>query len=173
MNWEPLFEPMRILATSAGLGAILGLERELARRPAGLRTHILVAVAASLLMVLGEIVIEQFTAEQGRSSVRADPIRVIQAIIVGISFLGTGTIIHQPGARVEGLTTAASILLTAAIAIAVASHHALLAAVVTVSITGLLVVLGWVEKLLGTDQPPERDETMPSKRVRSPVQTGG
>jgi putative Mg2+ transporter-C (MgtC) family protein len=173
MNWEPLFEPMRILATAGGLGAILGLERELARRPAGLRTHILVAVAASLLMVLGETVIEQFTAEQGRASVQADPIRVIQAIIVGISFLGTGTIIHEPGARVEGLTTAASILLTAAIAIAVAVHQAALAAVVTVSITAILVGLGWIEKILGTDKPPRRDRLTPAKGVHPPVQTGG
>jgi putative Mg2+ transporter-C (MgtC) family protein len=173
MNWEPLFEPMRILGTAAGLGAILGLERELARRPAGLRTHILVAVAAALLMILGENIIERFTAEQGHASVSADPIRVIQAIIVGISFLGTGTIIHEPGARVEGLTTAASILLTAAIAIAVAADQAALAAVVTVAITVILLVLGWTEKLLGTDQPPRGDDQTPAKGVRPPVQTGG
>jgi putative Mg2+ transporter-C (MgtC) family protein len=105
--------------------------------------------------------------------VSADPIRIIQAIIVGISFLGTGTIIHERGARVEGLTTAASILFTAGIAIAVASHREALATVTTLAMTALLVILNKVEQLIGTESPAPRESAEPSRGVRSPPQTGG
>lgn len=172
MGWSELLDPLRTLGIAAALGGVIGLERELARRPAGLRTHILVAVAAALIMVLGEGILESFAAEQGSSVVRTDPVRIIQAIIVGISFLGTGTVIHERGARVEGLTTAASILLTAGVAIAVAAHRELLATVVAFAMTALLVALGKVESLLGTDVPPPSDRE-PAERPRQLPQTGG
>ena len=78
--------------------------------------------------------------------VQADPIRVIQAIIVGISFLGAGTIVHDRGANVEGLTTAASIFFTAGIGIAVAVGKTALAVQTTILALAVLFVIGWGER---------------------------
>ncbi len=75
--------------------------------------------------------------------------RLIQAILIDISFLGTGTIIHEAGNRVEGLTTAASIFLTAGIGIAVAVRHWVLAVGTTLFGVLILVLIGWVEGRLG------------------------
>ena len=101
------------------LGGVIGFERELAARPAGLRTHMLVAGAATLLVVLAERLVRAF---QPAEVVTHDPVRVIEAIIVGISFLGAGTIFRtkEAGEPVQGLTTAASVLFTAVIGIGVA-----------------------------------------------------
>lgn len=102
------------------LGGLIGYEREAANKPAGLRTHMLVAAAATLLVYLGSIVVNQFEqAEAGSNVVQTDPIRIIEAIISGVAFLGAGTIIRR-GRDVEGLTTAASILFTAAIGVSIA-----------------------------------------------------
>lgn len=101
------------------LGGLIGFEREVADRPAGLRTHMLVAGAATLLVILAERLVHQFQPE---SVVQHDPVRVIEAIIVGISFLGAGTIFRnkEAGEPVQGLTTAASVLFTAVVGIGVA-----------------------------------------------------
>lgn len=101
------------------LGGIIGFEREMAERPAGLRTHMLVAATATLLVILAERLVLTFTP---RELVTHDPVRVIEAIIVGISFLGAGTIFRSKdgGEPVQGLTTAASVLFTAVLGIGVA-----------------------------------------------------
>lgn len=134
-----------VVAIAAGLGALIGIEREFADKPAGLRTHMFVCAASAMLMILGDAVLEKFLQDQS-SGVRADPIRTIQAIVVGISFLGAGTIIHHNDNRVEGLTTASSILLTAGIGIAVAIGQLLFAAGVTVFAVLVLVIVGHIEK---------------------------
>jgi len=89
----------------------MGLERELAQKPAGLRTHMLVAGASSLLVVLGDVMIANYSTSSFVQAIQTDPIRIMEAIITGISFLGAGTIIFRnQDETVEGLTTAASIL---------------------------------------------------------------
>jgi putative Mg2+ transporter-C (MgtC) family protein len=145
-----LGEALRIVGLAGLLGGLLGLERELARKPAGLRTHVLVAVAAATLMLVGSEVADRFAREQEEVRVTADPLRVIEAVIVGISFLGAGTIV-QAGPRIEGLTTAASILVTAAIGLAVATGQALFAAALTGGVVAMLLLLGRFERWLGTD----------------------
>jgi putative Mg2+ transporter-C (MgtC) family protein len=107
------------LLLAVALGGVIGFEREMADRPAGLRTHMLVAGAALLLVVLARRLVLTFTPAE---LVNHDPVRVMEAIIVGISFLGAGTIFRnqQAGAPVEGLTTAASVLFTAVLGIGVA-----------------------------------------------------
>jgi len=147
-----LVESLGLVGLAGLLGACLGIERELARKPAGLRTHILVAVSSASLMLIGDGVTERFAGEQGAARVAADPLRVMEAIVVGISFLGAGTIV-QAGPRVEGLTTAASILVTAAIGLAVATGEALFAAAVTGAVLAVLLVLGRLEQWLGTAPP--------------------
>jgi len=114
------------------LGAILGLERELQDKPAGLRTHMLVAGATALLVALGDVMVGHFDRILGNQLIQSDPTRIIQAVITGVAFLGAGTIIRsRSDNQVEGLTTAASILFTAGIGVCVALEQLVLAAGVT------------------------------------------
>ncbi|MBK8901643.1 MAG: MgtC/SapB family protein [Anaerolineaceae bacterium] len=109
------------------LGGIIGFEREAADKPAGLRTHMLVAGSAAMLTGLGGVMVTQLGIDQ--SVINADPIRIIEAVITGITFLGAGTIIRHRGSenKIEGLTTAASLLLAAALGVAVALEQFVLA----------------------------------------------
>jgi putative Mg2+ transporter-C (MgtC) family protein len=146
--WDAQLWAVGLVALAGGLGAVIGLEREFADKPAGLRTHIFVCAASTLLMLLGQAVLEQFRTEGVDSALRADPLRIIQAIVIGISFLGAGTIIHRRGQYVEGLTTAASILLTAGIGIAVAIERFVFAGGITLVAVAVLFVFGWLERRL-------------------------
>lgn len=85
------------------LGAVIGFDRELKRRPAGLRTHMVLSLAAALFTVL---TLELYAELGAQTKSGADPIRIIEAITVGVSFLAAGTIIRS-GGHVEGLTTGA------------------------------------------------------------------
>jgi putative Mg2+ transporter-C (MgtC) family protein len=134
------------IALAGLLGGLIGLEREFAHKPAGLRTHIFVASASALLVILSDGIMDAFRQEQMAGFVMADPIRIVQAIVIGISFLGAGTIIHHRKARVEGLTTAASIFLTAGIGIAVAIGRPVLAAETTAFALIVLLAVGWIER---------------------------
>ena len=147
-EWVAQLWGIGLVALAGALGAVIGLEREFADKPAGLRTHILVCAASALLILIGQGVLDQFRREGVDAALRADPLRIIQAIVIGISFLGAGTIIHQGGQHVEGLTTAASILLTAGIGIAVAIERIVFAGGITLSAVAVLFVFGWLEKKL-------------------------
>jgi putative Mg2+ transporter-C (MgtC) family protein len=103
---------LRVL-TAAGLSAIIGFEREVHGRPAGLRTHVLVGIGAALVMAGGEAVVQLVAARIG---VQVDPGRIAAGVITGIGFLGAGTIIRV-GDWIRGLTTAASIWYVAALGI--------------------------------------------------------
>jgi putative Mg2+ transporter-C (MgtC) family protein len=126
----------RILVAAA-LAALLGFERERAHKPAGLRTHMLVGIAAALYTSLAELSV------LGRAEgLNADPIRAIQAVALGVGFLGGGMIVTgRGGEQVKGLTTAASIWATAAIGIAAGFGHYVLAAGATVLLLVVLRVL--------------------------------
>ncbi len=129
------------------LGAAVGVERELADKPAGLRTHMLVAGAAAILVSLSDVVLAYFAANSS-SEIRSDPIRMIEAVITGVSFLGAGTILRRRRSeQVEGLTTAASLLLTAAIGICVGLSEIGLAVGVTVlallTLSGVKLIADW------------------------------
>ncbi|MCL4267313.1 MAG: MgtC/SapB family protein [Anaerolineae bacterium] len=127
------------------LGGAIGFEREMANKPAGLRTHMLVAGSAALITSLGYLLIPEPGA--GAASVQVDPIRVIEAVVAGIAFLGAGTIIRQhDAASVEGLTTAASLLMVGAVGIGVALNQFLLAVGATVLVLLTLRVLSRVER---------------------------
>lgn len=133
---------LALMALSMVLGAAVGYERESADKPAGLRTHMLVAGAATLLTGLSQLLVTHFAVLPGET--RADPIRVIEAVVTGVTFLGAGTIIRFRGNKekqVEGLTTAASLLFVAAIGIAVALQQFLLSigsvAIVLLTVGGL------------------------------------
>jgi putative Mg2+ transporter-C (MgtC) family protein len=143
------FEILAYVAAAMLLGAIIGLEREFKDKPAGLRTHMLVAGAAALLLSLGDVVTSQFRLELGGQVVQADPIRIMEAVITGVSFLGAGTIIRsRAGGQVEGLTTAATLLVAAAVGVCVALSQILLAVGITVLVLITLRGLGFAEKWL-------------------------
>lgn len=131
------------------LSGLIGWEREAADKPAGLRTHLVVAGTAALLTGLGDVLVPRFGIDT--SLIRADPIRIIEAVITGISFLGAGTIIRHRGENeVEGLTTAASLLFAAAIGITVALQQFLLAGGTTVLILIVLRLLKIAKKRAAT-----------------------
>lgn len=135
---------------AALLGAVVGFERELRDKPAGLRTHILVGATACLLVSLGQRAVS--LAPPGL--VQTDPIRVMQTVILGISFLGAGTIFVKRGSgRVAGLTTAASILVTAALGLAVGLGEGLTAACVAAFVVVVLTVVGRVEGVIHRAKP--------------------
>jgi putative Mg2+ transporter-C (MgtC) family protein len=123
------------------LGGVIGIEREVANKPAGFRTHMLVAGASALLVGLGDALIRRFGASVDSDLISSDPIRIVGAVITGVSFLGAGTIFrHARGQQVEGLTTAASLLFSGAIGIAVALEQFVLAFGATV--LGVAVLRG-------------------------------
>ena len=103
----------RLLAGLAA-GALIGYERSYHGRPAGFRTHALVCMASSLLMLV--TVYEAHWVRTVSDSIRLDPTRMAQGIMTGIGFLGAGAILKE-GLTIRGLTTAASIWITAAIGV--------------------------------------------------------
>ncbi|WP_250933121.1 MgtC/SapB family protein [Aporhodopirellula aestuarii] len=130
---------------AAACGGMLGLEREFAGKPAGLRTHIFVCAGSALMMILGQEIVDQFQRQETDSAISTDPIRILQAIVLGISFLGAGTIVHQKHEQVEGLTTAATIFVTAGIGVAVAADRLSFALTLTVLATVVLFLLKGIE----------------------------
>ncbi len=114
------------LLVAAALAGLLGWERESARKSAGLRTHMLVGIAAALYTSIGQLAATEIAP--GSDRFQADPIRAIQAVAIGIGFLGSGVIfMSRTEDRVYGLTTAASVWATAAIGIAAGLEHYILA----------------------------------------------
>ncbi|MGH7734766.1 MAG: MgtC/SapB family protein, partial [Gemmatimonadales bacterium] len=114
------------LLVAAALGLAIGFEREIHGHPAGLRTHMLVALGSALFTVLS---IHGFLGGTGVALV--DPTRIAAQIVSGIGFLGAGAIIHQ-GNLVRGLTTAASLWATAAVGLAIGTGQYVLGFVAVV-----------------------------------------
>ena len=101
------------LAVAAGLGAAIGLERELDEKAAGLRTHMLVSLGSALFTMVGAYGFEDFA----KGGVTTDPSRIAAQVVTGIGFLGAGVIFRQ-GFTIRGLTTAASLWVVAAVGMA-------------------------------------------------------
>lgn len=149
MDYELILIPIMQVVYSMFLGGLIGFDRELARKPAGLRTHMLVAGSATLLIILGEFMINNYSGGPVADIIQSDPIRIMEAIITGISFLGAGTIIFRnQDQTVEGLTTAASILFASAIGIALAIQQYLLAGILTLIAIVVLLGVGYVEQFI-------------------------
>lgn len=139
---------LRVVA-AAGLGAIIGLERELSNQTAGLRTHILVSLGACLFSMVGAF---GFEPAQG-----VDPTRIAAQVVTGIGFLGAGAILRQ-GLNIRGLTTSAGLWVTAAVGMAVAFGF-WVGALVTTGVTAVaLFGLKRVERKLLRRLKPDRYE---------------
>lgn len=104
------------LSISFVLSAILGIERELVHKPAGIKTHTLICISATLVMLLGVYMADSFPSGY------ADPTRLPAQILAGIGFVGAGTILRE-GLSVRGITTAASLLATTCIGLAVGAGY--------------------------------------------------
>lgn len=133
------------LLLAAVFGAAIGFEREWQNRPAGLRTHILVCVAAAIFAILTiEIVhIPMFAEAATKEAVKLDPIRLVEAVTAGVAFLAAGVVIFTRG-QVHGLTTGAGMWLAGAIGVASGLglwQIALLATLIALVVLGLLHVL--------------------------------
>ena len=150
---QPQLQMLAYVVVAMFLGGLVGLDREAARKPAGLRTHMLVSGAAALLVLLGHVMVRNYDAKLA-SMLTSDPIRIIEAVITGVSFLGAGTIIRNQngGHHVEGLTTAASLLLAAAIGISVALSQFIVAVGLTLLMLVVLRLLGFLAGRF-TEQP--------------------
>ena len=140
------------------LGAVLGLDREFSRKPAGLRTHMLVAGAAALIVKLSAISVIYFQELLTRDILQLDPTRIFVAVVTGISFLGAGTIIRQgSGRRIEGLTTAASLLFCAVIGMGIAYSQYLLSVGATVIAVIVLWTVAKIENFIRRRSPSDND----------------
>jgi putative Mg2+ transporter-C (MgtC) family protein len=167
---------LRLLVALA-FGGLIGLERSHHGRPAGFRTHALVCLSTALLMLVTVYETRWFPGiSQGR--IALDPTRLAQGIMTGIGFLGAGTIMKD-GLSVRGLTTAASVWITAAIGILVGIGFWFPATLATALTLGTLSVFRWIE-----DRLPARSytrfvlrfasgEVMPEGEVRSLLASHG
>lgn len=140
-----LLEMLTRLSAASGLALVLGIEREFRGKPAGLRSHMLVALGAAAFLLVGLEIL--YATAGGDSSARIDPTRIVEGVIGGIGFLGAGSIIRS-GTSVQGITTGASIWLAGAIGIAAGVGDLALATMVTVLALIIMTVLGAIERTL-------------------------
>jgi putative Mg2+ transporter-C (MgtC) family protein len=145
---QEYFEISFRLVAALFAGGLIGLERSHRGRPAGFRTHALVCLASSLLMLVTVYESHWFSAGGSRATI--DPTRLAQGIMTGIGFVGAGAIIKE-GFSVRGLTTAASIWITAAIGILTGIGFYLAAAIGTLLALGTLSLFRWVEARVPTE----------------------
>jgi putative Mg2+ transporter-C (MgtC) family protein len=142
------------LAVAAGLAGIIGLERELREREAGLRTHMLVSLGAALFTLVSAYGFEDFL-NSGSQVVRTDPTRIAAQIVTGVGFLGAGAIIRH-GMSVRGLTTAATLWVAAAIGMSAGAGYysgAVLATALTlVALVPLRFVGRYAEAVAGKER---------------------
>lgn len=124
------------------LGSLIGWEREIKQRGAGLQTYSLVSLGSCFFTIISA---EMITFFYEKSGMVFDPIRVIQAIVIGIGFVGTGVIFKQ-SSGVVGLTTATGLWVAAAIGIAVGIEHYWLAVFSTLLALFILLGFGWLER---------------------------
>lgn len=138
----PILDMFVRLLAAAGLALLLGLERELRGKAAGLRSHMLVSLGASTFIIMGMHIL--FATAEGDPSARIDPTRIVEGVIGGIGFLGAGSIIQSRG-TVQGITTGASIWMAGAIGVACGLGIFALAGMVTAMALIIMVVLGRFE----------------------------
>ena len=134
------------LLMAAFLAGVVGYERERRDKPAGLRTHIMVAIAACLFIIIGQ---ELGSLEFGEGDqMRFDPLRLIEAVTAGVAFLAAGIIFTSNG-EVRNITTGASLWLAGAVGLGCGAGQIPLAAMASVMVVVVLMLLREVERLLG------------------------
>ena len=132
------------MLVSTVLGTLVGFERQIGRKPAGLRTHALVCIGSTMFVLVTRHAVDAIGGPN------LDPTRIIHGVITGVGFLGAGSIIRTQG-YVHGLTTAASIWMVAAIGVAAGVHAYPLAVIGTVLALLILEGFRWAERRLVGD----------------------
>ncbi len=136
-----LFDFLPKILLSIFCGSLIGFERELKDKPAGMRTYMLISTGATMFTVIGVYFAEQY---EGIS----DPMRVAAQIVTGVGFLGAGTIMYARG-RISGLTSAAAIWVSAAIGMSIGLDFLVFSVIVTLMAVVSLIFLGKIEAHLG------------------------
>ncbi len=139
------------LFIAAILGGFIGWEREKRGRPAGLRTHLLLCVGVTLMMLVSEHIFVHYQVYKSDSVLRIDPARIAAQVVTGVGFLGAGTIMRFR-ASVRGLTTAASLWVVSGIGLAVGSGFILPAVFTTIIAIITLIFLPKVEGEMEKDK---------------------
>lgn len=153
------------------IGGMIGMERTFHGRPAGFRTHALVCVASALLMVV-TVYQGQWVHPLAVGNIQTDPTRMAQGIMTGIGFLGAGVIMKE-GLSVRGLTTAASIWITAGIGILVGIGFYVPAALTTALTLGTLSAFRYIERVMRTETFAEFVVRFPVERALSDPEVRG
>ncbi|MBK0400144.1 MgtC/SapB family protein [Limibaculum sp. M0105] len=136
------------LSAALACGLVLGVDREWRQRPAGLRTHMLVALAACLFTIIAFEIYAEIRALEDNAA--ADPLRLLEAITAGVAFLAAGTIIRR-GGGIEGLTTGAGLWLSGALGMACGREQFGLAAIALILAVLVLTVLRICERWFPSD----------------------
>jgi putative Mg2+ transporter-C (MgtC) family protein len=171
---QEYFEIVFRLFAALLAGGLIGLERSHRGRPAGFRTHALVCLASGLLMLVTVYETHWVAKAAGGTNIVIDPTRMAQGIMTGIGFLGAGAIIKE-GFSVRGLTTAASIWITAAIGVLIGVGFYSAAMIGTALALGTLSLFRWAEARLPTESYAnfmvrfKRDAALPEAELRELV----
>jgi putative Mg2+ transporter-C (MgtC) family protein len=142
LRWAVAADWVIRLVAGAALGGCIGLERELRAHPAGLRTHMLVGLAASLFTLVAVDLAQRLHVGTDASGV--DPLRAIEAVTAGVAFIAAGAIIRS-GDKVRNLTTGAGMWLAGAVGLATGAGYIGLAATATALALVILTVMRWLE----------------------------
>jgi putative Mg2+ transporter-C (MgtC) family protein len=153
LSW---YDALGRLALAAALGSIIGLEREVREREAGLRTHLLVSLGSALFTIVSAFGFHDVLTHDPQVVVRLDPSRIAAQIVSGIGFLGAGAIIRQ-GLSIRGLTTAATLWVVAAIGMAAGAGFYSVAIITTVVALVALWPLRYVAYRMIDRVKPEED----------------
>ncbi len=143
------------LFLAMALGMVLGIERFIAHKTAGMRTYTLVSMGSALFVIISQLVASQFDAQT------FDPLRIAAQIVAAAGFLGVGAIVHGAGNQVSGITTASGLWVAAGIGMACGFGLYSLAVIVTILALFTFIVLWFIEKQIlrlpmtkHEDQPP-------------------
>ena len=152
----PLMTILLRLGIALVFGAVIGWEREHKERPAGLRTHMLVALGSAAFTLVALAMIHQYMQAPDKP-LPIDPAKIIAGIVGGVGFLGAGAIIHGHY-QVRGLTTAAGILVVASVGVASAAGYYKIAGVCVAMAVFTLIVLRWFEAVHSKSPRPSEEE---------------
>ncbi len=141
------FQPFLQLLLAAFLGALLGLERRLRGKEAGLRTFALVALGSCLFTIISNELFYSYIDLMNKPGIGFDPSRVILAVATGLGFIGAGVIIYRQ-AHIEGLTTAAGLWTVAALGVAIGVKLYFIAFIAALLTIFILIVFGELERIL-------------------------
>lgn len=142
-EWIPTFDMVARLAIALVFGAVVGWEREHKARPAGLRTHILVALGAAGFTMVALTMMNQYLIRPD-TPVPIDPAKIIAGIVGGVGFLGAGSIFQSKEGGVHGMTTAAGIWVVASVGVAAGAGYYALAGLLVLFTLFTLQVLRFV-----------------------------